>query len=45
MPSGFGMNILGPIYELYARGVKGIPGGITKAEFISQIKAAIEDLE
>ena len=44
MPSGFGMDTLGPIYELYAKGVKGVSGGITKAEFIAQITAEIEDL-
>ncbi len=44
MPSGFGMDTLGPIYELYAKGVKGVAGGITKAEFIAQLTAEIEDL-
>ena len=39
MPSGFGMNTLGPIFQLFAN------GEITKAEFIAQIKAEIEDIE
>ncbi|MGD9910334.1 MAG: ABC transporter substrate-binding protein [Candidatus Izemoplasmatales bacterium] len=38
MPSGFGMETLGPIYTLYAS------GQITKTEFIAQIKTAIEGL-
>jgi len=38
MPSGFGMDTMGPIYSLYAAGT------ITKAEFIAQLTAAIEDL-
>ncbi len=38
MPSGFGMETVGPIYTLYAA------GDITKAEFVAQIKAAIEAL-
>ncbi len=38
MPSGFGMEILGPIYTLYANGT------ITKAEFIAQVTAEIENL-
>ncbi len=38
MPSGFGMEVLGPIYTLYAAGT------ITKAEFIEQVTAAIENL-
>ncbi len=44
MPSGFGMDTLGPIYELYAKGVKNVAGGIDKAEFIEQITAEIENL-
>ncbi|AIO19371.1 maltose ABC transporter periplasmic protein [Candidatus Izimaplasma bacterium HR1] len=44
MPAGFGMDTLGPIYELYAKGVTGTTGGITQAEFIAQMKAVIEDL-
>ncbi|MDD3123108.1 MAG: ABC transporter substrate-binding protein [Candidatus Izemoplasmatales bacterium] len=36
MPSGFGMNTVGPIYTAYAS------GQISKAQFIAQIKAAIE---
>ncbi|MCK5761800.1 MAG: extracellular solute-binding protein [Candidatus Izimaplasma sp.] len=44
MPSGFGMDVLGPIYELYAKGVKGDGSGIDKAEFIEQITAEIENL-
>ena len=44
MPSGFGMEVVGPIYELFAKGVAGTAGGITKAEFIQQVTAAIEDL-
>jgi len=39
MPSGFGMDTLGPIYELFAKGTT------TKAEFIAQIKTAIEGLK
>lgn len=35
MPSDFGMGTLGPIYELFAK------GEITKADFISQVTAAI----
>jgi len=38
MPSGFGMETLGPIYTLYAS------GQITKTEFVAQLKAAIESL-
>ncbi|MCR3905448.1 MAG: extracellular solute-binding protein [Tenericutes bacterium] len=38
MPSGFGMETLGPIYTLYAAGT------INKTEFIAQMTAAIEDL-
>ncbi len=38
MPSGFGMEVLGPIYTLFAN------GSITKAEFIDQITAEIENL-
>jgi raffinose/stachyose/melibiose transport system substrate-binding protein len=38
MPAGFGMNTLGPIYQLFAN------GDITKEEFITQITAEIEDL-
>ncbi len=38
MPSGFGMEVLGPIYTLYAAGT------INKAEFIEQVPAAIENL-
>ncbi len=44
LPSGFGMDTLGPIYELYAKGVKGDTSGITKEEFIAQITAEIENL-
>jgi len=44
MPSGFGMDTLGPIYELYAKFVKGDSTGIDKAEFIEQITAEIENL-
>ncbi len=44
MPSGFGMDTLGPIYELYAKGVKGDAAGLTKTEFIAQLTAEIEDL-
>jgi raffinose/stachyose/melibiose transport system substrate-binding protein len=44
MPAGFGMDTLGPIYELYAKGVKGSTGGITKAEFITQITSVIQGL-
>ncbi|MBU1145235.1 MAG: extracellular solute-binding protein [Firmicutes bacterium] len=38
MPSGFGMETIGPIYTLYANGT------LTKAQFIAQIKGAIEGL-
>jgi raffinose/stachyose/melibiose transport system substrate-binding protein len=38
MPSGFGMEVLGPIYTLYAAGT------IDKAQFIEQVTAAIENL-
>ena len=38
MPSGFGMDTLGPIYSLYAAGT------ITKAQFISQVTNAITGL-
>lgn len=38
MPSGFGMETLGPIYTLYAQKT------ITKAQFIAQLKAAIQGL-
>jgi raffinose/stachyose/melibiose transport system substrate-binding protein len=44
LPAGFGMDTLGPIYELFAKGVKGVDGGIDKTEFISQITSAIEAL-
>lgn len=39
MPSGFGMDTLGPIYELFAKGTT------TKAEFIAAVKAAIEGID
>ena len=39
MPSGFGMDTLGPIYGLFAQGT------IDKAEFITQVTAAIETLK
>lgn len=38
MPANFGMNILGPVYELYAK------GDITKAQFVEQLKLKIEEL-
>jgi raffinose/stachyose/melibiose transport system substrate-binding protein len=38
MPAGFGMDTLGPIYELYAR------GQITKAQFVSQLADQIRGL-
>jgi len=38
MPSGFGMEVLGPIYTLFANGT------IDKEEFIAQITAEIENL-
>ncbi|MDX9807065.1 MAG: ABC transporter substrate-binding protein [Acholeplasma sp.] len=38
MPSGFGMNTLGPIYGNFANGT------ITKAQFIAQVKAEIQKL-
>ena len=45
MPSGFGMETLGPIYELYAKGVKDVAGGITKTEFLAQVTAEVEALD
>jgi len=36
MPSGFGMDTLGPIYELYAK------GDITKTEFVDRLALAID---
>jgi raffinose/stachyose/melibiose transport system substrate-binding protein len=39
MPDGFGMGTLGPIYGLYAS------EGIDKAQFIDQVKRAIESIE
>ena len=45
MPSGFGMDTLGPIYTLYAKGVTGDSTGITKADFIAQVKSAIEAIQ
>ena len=45
MPSGFGMDTLGPIYTLFAKGVTGDASGISKTEFISQVKTAIEAIE
>ena len=39
MPSGFGMDTLGPIYELFAKGTT------TKTEFIAALKAAIEAID
>jgi len=38
MPLGFGMDELGPIYELYTR------GDIDKAEFVTRLKERIESL-
>ena len=38
MPAGFGMDTLGPIYELYAR------GQITKAQFVEQLASQIRSL-
>jgi raffinose/stachyose/melibiose transport system substrate-binding protein len=39
MPDGFGMGTLGPIYGLYAS------DGLDKAQFIDQVKRAIESIE
>jgi len=39
MPDGFGMGTIAPIYEIFAK------GDITKAEFIDQLKAKIEELK
>ncbi|MFW6319411.1 MAG: ABC transporter substrate-binding protein [Bacillota bacterium] len=39
MPAGFGMNTLGPIYQLFAN------GDISKQEFIDQVTGEIEDIE
>ncbi len=38
LPSGFGMDILGPIYEAFAK------GDITKEQFINAIASAIMDI-
>jgi raffinose/stachyose/melibiose transport system substrate-binding protein len=38
MPAGFGMDTLGPIYELFAR------GQITKAQFVEQLASQIRSL-
>lgn len=45
MPSGFGMETLGPIYTLFAQRVATGSGGITKQEFINQVTAAIQALK
>jgi raffinose/stachyose/melibiose transport system substrate-binding protein len=45
MPSGFGMETLGPIYTLFAQRVATGSGGISKAEFIQQITQAIQALK
>lgn len=39
MPSGFGMETLGPVYELFAK------GEITKKRFVTQITSLIEGLK
>ena len=39
MPSGFGMDTIGPIYELFAK------GEITKEQFITQITAEVAKLK
>jgi len=39
MPSGFGMETLGPVYELFAK------GEITKEQFVTQITSLIEGLK
>jgi raffinose/stachyose/melibiose transport system substrate-binding protein len=44
MPSGFGMEDLGPIYDLFAKGILGESGGISKTEFVAQLEAKIEEL-
>jgi raffinose/stachyose/melibiose transport system substrate-binding protein len=38
MPSDFGMGVLGPIYELFAK------GNSTREQFLAELKAAIEGL-
>ncbi len=38
LPSGFGMDVLGPIYEAFAK------GDITKEQFINAVAAAIADI-
>ncbi len=38
LPAGFGMDILGPIYEAFAK------GDITKEQFINAVAAAIADI-
>lgn len=39
MPDNFGMGVLGPVYEIFAK------GEITKEEFINQVIAKIEEIE
>jgi len=39
MPSGFGMDTIGPIYELFAK------GEITKEQFITQITSEVAKLK
>jgi raffinose/stachyose/melibiose transport system substrate-binding protein len=46
MPTGFGMEQLGPIYDLFAQYVTTDGAeGINKAEFVNQLAAEIETLE
>ncbi|MCF7925029.1 MAG: extracellular solute-binding protein [Candidatus Izimaplasma sp.] len=46
MPSGFGMEEIGPIYDLYAQYVTSDGAeGIDKQEFVTQLKAKIEEIE
>ena len=39
MPDGFGMNTIAPIYEVFAK------GEMTKAEFVEQLAAKIEEIK
>jgi len=45
LPAGFGMDVLGPIYGLFAMDITGESGGITKAEFIEMIINEIDSLQ
>ncbi|MGS0971663.1 MAG: ABC transporter substrate-binding protein [Candidatus Izemoplasmataceae bacterium] len=46
MPQGFGMEQMGPIYDLFAQYIKSDGAdGIDKAEFVEQMKAEIESID